>query len=1405
MTLRDTLTHIFIFDRELAQLRSSMPDIVPTKAFREFESLYIRAYESDRGHFIDIMTDVRSGRCMNMGSYRLAEEVFSVDAQSNRSVRQTLVASVERLRRLRLLPPCVAAETVPATPPEPPPPAAAGKRTRSTRSGEASSPDPRSDDEGPGSFPERDSVIEAAVALQSESNKGCVISIAVEEWVLGVAMVDEDLESLYERQGRREFAATLKDLFKAKLGEVGVVTSRLFVADDEFVGEELRGLTVLAPPERFFREFDLLAQWRLYDASLVGNNASDRRKERLAVLDKLKVGAFEGQVFRPTAGCTMLDFFNHGKQYSSGAYRFVYCNTSDARRSSTSSGGADESEPDAKRRLSLSPAKKAMLGQDRSNHRTLSHRSVFLLQLIKVAGDISDNKFLLIQYLFHSLVLGEVPSRKEAFELCVTGETHKQRARQLLWRLNEHTVEQINLSRVIAVSCDMTSTGGVEQNSQHVYYFDAVKNSPVSFSLPSPPVGAKDANHAASALLDSCRTTGVKVDGFQGGCSDNAPNAKNTILGFFDKAEEETNGVDENGEIIRTIVNGVVKRCLFIGSTIHQLHLFYHHWRQMSVGCKVDMNAPNHIQLAYKVAAILRSDQRVSKSGPCNSIYQAIINELFGGSPEAKGWWSKLIPQEHEGRWGVSQLALAHAWRFIKTTPPGSSYSNGLAAMLMAIREHLKPSSWQLDAAYQASVWAYSIDIQFAICMEVEFGANYTNELAWLRNSSTRPYLSHYPPLFRLREFPSYRHNQMRRLVQRLKADPMAVLPDTKAFVEENVIEEDRHLFYERAQAGADAMSENFLKHSAFIYRDWGLVLMICGTGCGGAAARNMSLIAGDLLFGVHNDLKAEGLAAVEAHKEEEADLFFRPLFAEGREGVRHWLQQLCLVNDTDSEDERRSLAKEWLFLCQHTCTDPANDPVIHDEFARRLPLLHHRLARNVDIVPHDSLLDEAYFSRMRRLYDDMRSGASFEDLMMWDSTVMAELRSIGRAVGVKAREEKRMSKHTVLPEDFKDTDQKWDATHGQCFAVLEYVETKFLPLFTDELMAGAPEVRKLKTGDQRLTAKDTAQVKSWLQTAKARSANYSGRALSEELLKGKAADVKLTYQPETAKSEPIPLRPRVLLDYAAVAAPYLKLEFTCFLPFFLVCALEAPRVAWPCGIGSRRVMVGSLGLSASPASLALLSAALAPPRIVTPKAKKLVREALSKRNALVDVSIDHLFVLVAGAGQTTVMAAQVAFVKRRLGLNLSADGGEETPVDKAGFEELLRGFGQPALCKVANTIVFGKAVAAATAPQEVQKNSKALYKDRALSMLSAFRTSSIFILECLGAGDGMGACAGATGGSAAAMFILGPLMMDSKRRASIGVASPARLPVGGEGGFVSHLPEFASPRSGVVNAALLG
>ena len=81
----------------------------------------------------------------------------------------------------------------------------------------------------------------------------------------------------------------------------------------------------------------------------------------------------------------------------------------------------------------------------------------------------------------------------------------------------------------------------------------------------------------------------------------------------------------------------------------------------------------------------------------------------------------------------------------------------------------------------------------------------------------------------------------------------------------------------------------------------------------------------------------------------------------------------------------------------------------------------------------------------------------------MWDSTVMADIRAWGRKAGAEAREEKRTLKYTALPKNFKDKDRKWGATHGQCYAVLEHIERKLLPLLTDGLMADAPGARKLK------------------------------------------------------------------------------------------------------------------------------------------------------------------------------------------------------------------------------------------------------------------------------------------------------------------------------------------------------
>jgi hypothetical protein len=977
-------------------------------------------------------------------------------------------------------------------------------------------------------------------------------------------------------------------------------------------------------------------------------------------------------------------------------------------------------------------------------------------------------------------------------------------------------VELVNASDTKFFSCDMTGNGGVEMNSQHVYFFNFALDAPESLALPSPPVGAKDAAHAAGALMDSCQTAGISTVGTQGGCSDNAPNAANTIAGFFKLTEQDANGVDGNGETIGTIINGVVKRLLFVGSPMHQLHLFFEHWRAASVGGKTDMNDANHLQMVYKFGAVVRSDQRISKSGSCNSLYQAIINEVFGGHAQAKGWWSIIVAQEHEGRWGVSQNALAFAWRLVKALPPGSLYSNGLAASMMAIREQLKPGCWQLDAAMQVSVWSYAVEIRFAMCMEVEFGALYTSELDWLRNPSTRPYLSHYKSLFRLRELPSHRHNGLRRDVQELANDPWAKLPITKQFVEDNVPEEDRGLYLARAQAGADAMKANFIKHSQFLYRDWGLVLMINGLGCAGAAARMMAVIAPDLLFGAHDDLKAAAAVAVEAHKDSQQDRFFRPLFEASAEGVRHWLQQFKLVNATDSAEELRSLGKEWLFLAEHDCTDYKTAKVIHDEFKARLPLLHRRQQLNVDVCVHDSLLDEAQFSIKRRLHEANLTGTAFEDLMFWETTVLASLRISARKLGKDAREKKSQAAAAAAADDddaaanddAKDKDQKWCSTHAQCMSVIEQVEVTLVSLLADEHMASAPRIRKdlveddrtvgpLREGDTRantFSGKDSAIVMSWLENAKKKSAGYRGRVVPEAELIAKAADVQLHMQLEstTVVPEQVPLRQRTEHNFPGLPAPRLMAELVCFLPFFVSCALRAPLLFWPTEAVPKAQVRRADRFSFPPRDLALLSAALCPPRIVTTKVKKALRAACAKGGQVAaDVALGGVFdaVAVAAPGGATVSVVNVANLNRHLELTVPEAA---RSLNREEFGELFAGLGQSERVKVAKLLLLRKGIAAATAPLEVLKPPDGLYKDRALSMLAVFNRSSLFILECLGSGDERhGEAGGAPPGSAAAMFILGPLMMDTARRQQIGVQVPS--------GLGSGLPR-AAPRGTCVS-----
>jgi len=98
--------------------------------------------------------------------------------------------------------------------------------------------------------------------------------------------------------------------------------------------------------------------------------------------------------------------------------------------------------------------------------------------------------------------------------------------------------------------------------------------------------------------------------------------------------------------------------------------------------------------------------------------------------------------------------------------------------------------------------------------------------------------------------------------------------------------------------------------------------------------------------------------------------------------------------------------------------------------------------------------------------------------------------------------------------------------------------------------------------------------------------------------------------------------------------------------------------------------------------------------------------------------------------------------------------------------------------------------------------------KDRSLTMLTTFKRRALSILEYIGSD---GEEQEGTPGPAASMFILGPLMMDKRRRQLVGVSPPASgvgsgLPrADSEGAFVSQLSDFAQQEHSAAAAALAG
>ena len=119
---------------------------------------------------------------------------------------------------------------------------------------------------------------------------------------------------------------------------------------------------------------------------------------------------------------------------------------------------------------------------------------------------------------------------------------------------------------------------------------------------------------------------------------------------FYQKAEEHVNGLDDDGQVIASIIFGVSKRPLNLGSPLHYLQLHFKHAREQIGGIKTDMNTPCALQLAFKVARVVRSE-RVSVRG-ISSTFQQGAAEILGDD------FTHLPIDENEGRWGISQRSL---------------------------------------------------------------------------------------------------------------------------------------------------------------------------------------------------------------------------------------------------------------------------------------------------------------------------------------------------------------------------------------------------------------------------------------------------------------------------------------------------------------------------------------------------------------------------------------------------------------------------------------------------------------------------------------------------------------------------------------------------------------------------
>lgn len=1153
---------VFIIDR--SKKMTAKP--VNCRKWKLFVQAYVELRWTDPGAFVDKVFS-RHKDHMNRGAsrhemYNLAETVLGSRIGSERTAKADLMRELQRLSALLPTP------TPKATPPSPPksPPPASSSSAPTRRSSGAANLFSGFQDVDRDHHPTREATAMIALAngIMELSDAGDVMSLIVEEFLLVHALKSPQLNEAFDAKAAQSFEKDIMDSLRAHLKSKNLGNSFpcLLLADSRASPSSSRPLPVPAP-RQLFRQTQLRAYFARFRAICSGRAASTHAALRHGKLSLLIESFYATQLFRPPSGKPIIDFFSDRHAYASGSkalvgHSSVLFRSCDGQVRNSLPETNEPPDREAKKRKSLDAAKEAMQQRNRHNQLLLSDESIIVLTIMKHVAEVSDEKFLLLQHLMHLLYVGAPLTKQEAAQLTIGGDSLVNRARQLKWALNQQAVQKINNAPgVKSLAGDDTEIDSANCGSRCIGYFDEDSNAPASHPLSGAPTGRKTSDAGASALISACQEDAISTDAVSAGSSDNAPNAKNSIFEAVDKADDLANGRDGNGEIIRTVTNGVLREAVWTGSQVHIHHLGMGHFRKKSFGAKTGgVDDASAGQLCYKWGAILSSDQKASVRG-VSSIYLCFLVQFFGG----KGFWCKLLTEENEGRWGQSLQSRKEIIRFIdEPIPPGreSLGDNCLAAASMFIRKKLKPSSWQIYGCYLVAVWSMNKKIVFMIRLEVELGVYYERELNWLRRmGSSRKYLEKYPPDFKLRELPGHLHSSQARFLKALKSDPFGQLPTCRIALADLSDEETRDDMVARVQAGADAYWDNFKKHNAWIYSGHGIALQINSPGLSGPVARGLVRELGEEIFVGSGSvaLKERALRAVDQFINSEEDRFWHPLIVADKEKVRQFVFQFHLV--CGEEAELPQLMKEWVLLCENPSMDPENDGLIHDRFAEVFPVLHARQQHFVDPCMSDTLMREAEFSVRRRLRVKQLTSASFELRLWWHNYPLKRLRETGREFGKKERAASTSARDAkVFGPANKPAEvaaSAWCRTHGQCAAITEFIATKFFPMVAPEIMVNAPRVRKdLKIGDG-LVAKDEALAATWAEALVKDSEGYRREVTLEELRK-QAGEVVLTFNLPAEIVEQIPLRSRLDHDFKHVRQDRLHAELQCYLPLALLC-----------------------------------------------------------------------------------------------------------------------------------------------------------------------------------------------------------------------------------------------------------